>query len=170
LDLPLSVRRVVNIYVEPTRPEFYEPETCPTFALALPDGDYYGMPDHGVKIGRGDVGEICTPETVRRTVDSEEIARFLAVLERYLPGAHGRVTSTLTCLYTMTPDGHFVLGTHPDNARVAYACGFSGHGFKFAPVIGEVLADLVIDGHTTQPVEFLSAARFSVAAKTSRSA
>jgi sarcosine oxidase len=161
LGLPLSVRRVVNIYVAPTRPELYAPESCPTFAMSLPEGDYYGMPDRGVKIGRGDVGEVCTPETVRRGVDAEEIAKFLAVLERYVPGAHGKVISTLTCLYTMTPDEHFVIDKHPHDSRVVYACGFSGHGFKFAPVIGEVLADLAVHGRTNQPVAFLSAARFT---------
>ncbi len=161
LGLPLSVRRVVNIYVAPTRPEFYAPETCPTYAMALPEGEYYGMPDHGVKIGRHDVGEVCTPDTVRRGVDAEEIAMFMAVLERHLPGARGQVTSTLTCLYTMTPDKHFVIDKHPRDPRVVYACGFSGHGFKFAPVIGEVLADLALHGRTDQPVDFLSAARFS---------
>ena len=161
LGLPLSVRRVVNIFVAPTRPEFYAPESCPTYAMAVPEGEYYGMPDHGLRIGRHDVGEVCTPDTVRRSVDTEEIAMFMAVLERYLPGAHGQLTSTLTCLYTMTPDKHFVVDQHPRDPRVVYACGFSGHGFKFAPVIGEVLADLAMTGRTTQPVDFLSAARFT---------
>jgi sarcosine oxidase len=161
LGLPLAVRRVVNIYVAPTRPEFYAPASCPTFAMALPEGEYYGMPDHGLKIGRHDVGEVCTPETVRRGIDAEEIAMFMAVLERHLPGAQGQVTATLTCLYTMTPDKHFVIDMHPHDSRVVYACGFSGHGFKFAPVIGEVLADLAMHGRTNQPVDFLSAARFS---------
>ncbi|MCA1647113.1 MAG: N-methyl-L-tryptophan oxidase, partial [Chloroflexi bacterium] len=151
LDLPLSVRRVVNIHVTPTRPELYAADSCPTFAMAVPEGEYYGMPDQGVKIGRGDIGELCTPETVRRTVDPGEIASFMAVLERYLPGARGQLRSTLTCLYTMTPDKHFVIDLHPNNALVAFACGFSGHGFKFAPVIGEVLADLVTKGRTAQP-------------------
>jgi sarcosine oxidase len=160
LELPLSVRRVVNIHVTPTRPELYASEHCPTFAMALPQGDYYGMPDQGLKIGRGDVGDVCTPESVRRTVDAAEIAQFLTVLERYLPGGQGPVASTLTCLYTMTPDSNFVLDLHARDPRVAYACGFSGHGFKFAPVIGEVLADLVTRGRTSQPVEFLSANRF----------
>jgi glycine/D-amino acid oxidase-like deaminating enzyme len=86
---------------------------------------------------------------------------FLAVLERYLPGAQGQVTATLTCLYTMTPDKHFVIDMHPHDSRVVYACGFSGHRFKFAPVIGEVLADLAMHGRTNQPVDFLSAARFT---------
>jgi len=161
LGLPLSVRRVVNIYVAPTRPEHYAPESCPTYAMALPEGEYYGMPDHGLKIGRHDVGEVCTPDTVRRGVDAAEISMFMRVLERYLPGAHGQVTATLTCLYTMTPDKHFVIDKHPHDPRVVYACGFSGHGFKFAPVIGEVLADLAMTGRTTQPVDFLSAARFT---------
>src|SRR6266852_1640724 len=161
LGLPLSVRRVAKIFVAPTRPEFYAPESCPTYAMALPEGEYYGMTDHGVKIGRHDVGEVCTPDTVRRDVDAEEIAMFMAVLERHLPGARGQVTSTLTCLYTMTPDKHFVIDKHPHDPRVVYACGFSGHGFKFAPVIGEVLADLAVDGRTDQPVDFLSAARFT---------
>jgi len=161
LGLPLSVRRVVNIFVAPTRPELYAPESCPTYAIAVPEGEYYGMPDHGLKIGRHDVGEVCTPDTVRRGVDAEEIAMFMGVLERYLPGARGQVTATLTCLYTMTPDKNFVVDKHPHDSRVVYACGFSGHGFKFAPVIGEVLADLAVDGRTNQPVAFLSAARFT---------
>jgi sarcosine oxidase len=161
LGLPLSVRRVVNLYVTPTRPEFYTPERCPTYAIAVPEGEYYGMPDHGVKIGRHDIGEVCTPETVRRGVDAEEIAMFRAVLERYLPGANGPLAATLTCLYTMTPDKNFVIDKHPHDPHVVYACGFSGHGFKFAPVIGEVLADLAMEGRTDQPVEFLSAARFA---------
>jgi sarcosine oxidase len=161
LGLPLSVRRVVNIYVAPTRPEFYAPESCPTYAMAVPEGEYYGMPDHGIKIGRHDVGEVCTPDTVRRGIDAEEIAMFRAVLERYLPGANGQLAATLTCLYTMTPDKHFVIDKHPHDPHVVYACGFSGHGFKFAPVIGEVLADLAIDGRTDRPVDFLSAARFT---------
>jgi len=128
--------------------------------MALPEGDYYGMPDQGVKIGRGDVGELCTPETVRRTVDAGEIEMFQSVLRRYLPGAHGEVSSTLTCLYTMTPDSHFVIHSHPSDSRVAYACGFSGPGFKFAPVVGEVLADLIVGGKTAQGIGFLSAERF----------
>jgi sarcosine oxidase len=70
------------------------------------------------------------------------------------------VISSLTCLYTMTPDKHFIIDRHPAHEQVAIACGFSGHGFKFAPVIGEILADLAIEGRTEQPIEFLRADRF----------
>ena len=63
-------------------------------------------------------------------------------------------------MYTMSPDEHFIVDRHPANADVVYAAGFSGHGFKFAPVIGSALADLAMHGTTHEPVEFLSAARF----------
>ena len=60
-----------------------------------------------------------------------------------------------TCLYTMTPDGHFIVDQHPQYEQVLFAAGFSGHGFKFAPVMGEVLADLALEGRTERPVDFL---------------
>ena len=68
---------------------------------------------------------------------------------------------SLICLYTHTPDRHFVIDRHPEHAAVSYACGFSGHGFKFSAVVGEVLADFVVDGTTRHPIEFLAASRFA---------
>ncbi len=68
------------------------------------------------------------------------------------------------CLYTLTPDEHFVLGLHPDSPSVAVACGFSGHGFKFAPVIGEILADLVTTGATTHSIGLFDPKRFGTTA------
>ena len=82
------------------------------------------------------------------------------VLDRYLPGASGPVRRTLTCMYTMTPDEHFVMDRHPEHDRVVYACGFSGHGFKFASVVGEILADLALKSETKHRIGFLSASRF----------
>jgi sarcosine oxidase len=69
-------------------------------------------------------------------------------VRRWLPTLPGRLVRAATCLYTSTPDGHFVLGTHPEHPQVSIACGFSGHGFKFVPVVGEILADLATDGST----------------------
>ena len=63
-------------------------------------------------------------------------------------------------MYTMTPDHNFVLDRHPAHPNVVYGCGFSGHGFKFAAAIGEILAQMAVDGQTTQSIGFLSAARF----------
>ncbi|MDQ2785659.1 MAG: FAD-dependent oxidoreductase, partial [Chloroflexota bacterium] len=77
------------------------------------------------------------------------------------PGAAGDVLWTLTCMYTNTPDRHFILDRHPAHGNVVYGCGFSGHGFKFASVIGEVMADLALDNTTRHDIGFLSAARFA---------
>jgi glycine/D-amino acid oxidase-like deaminating enzyme len=134
--------------------------------VSVPEGSYYGFPylhGQGVKLGRHDIGEVCTAETARRDVTESEIDALRVVLDTYLPGASGPVLKTLTCLYTMTPDHHFILDTYPGHSNVAYACGFSGHGFKFASAIGEVMAEFVTTGSTTYPVSFLSASRFASA-------
>jgi sarcosine oxidase len=162
LGLPLTVMRVVNAHFAPIRPEFYDVRDCPVFSLLVEEGHYYGIPGPpglGLKIGRHDDLEVCHPETVRRDVSDDEVAMLRRVLARYLPFAAGEVTSRLTCLYTMTPDKHFVVDRHPAHEQVAIACGFSGHGFKFAPVIGEILADLSTTGRTDHPIGFLSAER-----------
>lgn len=162
LALPLEIQRVVNVHFAPRQPDLFAAPGSPVFLIEAPEGDYYGFPNlpgQGVKIGRHDAGERCTARTVRRTVDPEEIDALRDVLDRYLPGAAGEVIATLTCMYTNTPDRHFVLDTYPGQPRVAYGAGFSGHGFKFSSVIGEVLADLATNGATALPIAFLSAAR-----------
>ncbi len=162
LGLPLTIRRVLVIHTEPREVERFRPERLPIFLLDVPEGEYYGfpwLPDQGVKFGRHDDGEVCTADAVRRVVTDGEIQWMTTVLERYLPGAAARVLSRVTCLYTMTPDAHFVVDRHPEWPQVVFACGFSGHGFKFAPTIGEALADLA-EGKTALPIGFLSASRF----------
>ena len=163
---PLDVWRVLNVHFapgSPGQPEHFTPQRCPVFIWQVPEGWYYGMVgdvQHGVKFGRHDVGERCTPQTIRRTVDDAEVEALQAVLNRYLPGAGARVSSTLTCMYTLTPDRHFVVDRHPVHRNVVYGCGFSGHGFKFCSAIGEGLAALALDRVPPYPIEFLSARRF----------
>jgi len=84
------------------------------------------------------------------------------VLREYLPAA-GANTSAEVCQYTLTPDRHFVIDRHPALLNVAVACGFSGHGFKFAPTVGEILADLTLSGATAHPIELFRANRHPVA-------
>jgi len=163
IELPLRVQRIVNVHFAPTMTELFAPERCPVYLMQVTEGDYYGfpaLPGEGVKIGRHDIGEVCTPQTIRRDVDAAEIAMLRDVLDRYMPGAAGNVLRTLTCMYTNTPDRHFILDRHPASANIVYGCGFSGHGFKFASAIGEVMADLALDGTTRHDIGFLSAARF----------
>lgn len=163
LGLPLSVRRVVNVHFEPADPGLFGPERCPIHMWQVQEGEYYGfpaLPGQGIKFGRHDDLEPCTPQTIRRTVDDRDVGVLRDVLDRYMPGAAGHVLHTLTCMYTLTPDEHFIIDLHPHHPQIVYGCGFSGHGFKFAPVIGEILADLALEGRTDHRIGFLSAARF----------
>jgi sarcosine oxidase len=171
LALPLTNWRVVSVHFEPIRPELFQVERCPQYFWAVPEGIYGGfpwLPGEGLKIGRHDTGEVCTPRSARRQVDSSEVEALRAVLDRYMPGAAGTVTGVSTCLYTNTLDRHFIVDRHPTYPQVLYACGFSGHGFKFASVMGEALADLALNGATRHPIGFLSASRFAVSAPASR--
>jgi glycine/D-amino acid oxidase-like deaminating enzyme len=85
---------------------------------------------------------------------------FRPCLQNYIPQANGPLLSLRVCMYTNTPDFHFIIDQHPLHKNVTLACGFSGHGFKFATAIGEVLADLSTTGQTPHPIEFLSLKRF----------
>ena len=166
LGLPLEVRRVLVVHVQPDDPTRFRPEVLPIFIMDVPEGEYYGfpfLPDQGVKFGRHDDGEVCTPESARRTVTDDEVRWMTGVLERYLPGAAREVLMTVTCLYTMTPDSHFMIDRHPEWPQVVFAGGFSGHGFKFASVMGEALADLALEGASRLPIGFLSFRRLAKA-------
>jgi len=86
---------------------------------------------------------------------------FRPVLSKYLPEADGPLLSIRTCMYTVSPDSHFIIDRLPRHERVTIACGFSGHGFKFATVVGEVLADLAMHGKSEMPIGFLGFQRFA---------
>jgi len=94
-------------------------------------------------------------------VGADEVARMRALLAALLPDAGGDLRQTATCMYTNTPDGHFIIDRHPRWNNVTMACGFSGHGFKFASVVGEVLADLALDGRTRHRIALFRLARFA---------
>jgi len=143
----LTIERQVVAHFEAARDRAYlVPERLPIFCVEEPDGAfYYGIPDvgSGCKVGRhhaGLTGEASEQSTMVGDEDIDDIRRFLA---RRLPSANGRVTASATCLYTNTPDFHFVIDRDPrhDNVIVASVC--SGHGFKFASVVGEIVADWI---------------------------
>ncbi|MCX2728052.1 N-methyl-L-tryptophan oxidase [Thermomicrobium sp. 4228-Ro] len=153
----LTVWRILHVHFAPIVPDRYDARRFP-FALWEDESGLYSafpeLPGQGVKFGRHDSGEPCTPETARRTVTEGEIAILRETLRRYWPDAGGPVLWYLTCLYTMTPDHHFVIDRHPANPNVIVCSACSGHGFKFAPAIGELLADLATDPHRTPPSLF----------------
>lgn len=135
----------------------------PVYLYELPQGVYYGFPatDGQIKIGEHSGGQaVSDPLAVDRNIRPEEQRGAEAFLAQCLPGVVGPPVAHTTCLYTMTPDHHFVVDRHPEYPNVAFAAGLSGHGFKFTPVLGEVLADLLTEGKTELPIGFLSFKRF----------
>jgi sarcosine oxidase len=135
----------------------------PCFAFDAPAGFFYGFPQidgRGVKVAEHTGGRaVADPLAVDREMDADEKERVEQILDVHLPALGCRCTEHAVCLYTMSPDHHFLVGLHPASERVAIAAGFSGHGFKFASVMGEVLADLAITGETSLPIGFLSPQR-----------
>jgi sarcosine oxidase len=163
LSLPLEPWRVFYAHYDSTNRERYTPENCPISIWDTPEGDYYVVPyldERGLKAGRHDAGQPVDPDDMNREVHDHETAELSTVLEKLMPGSTGPVLEAETCIYTMTPDQHFIIDRHPEHDQVVYACGFSGHGYKFASVFGEILADLAIHGRTTHPIGFLAADRF----------
>jgi sarcosine oxidase len=169
LGLPLAVIRQVACWFRPAAAErapAFGPDRCPLF-IAMVDGVHlYGLPGAagpGFKVAIHDAGEWsapCTPETVRRDVAPDEIDAVRRLVRRLLPELDGPPVASETCLYTMTPDAHFIVDRSAAHPRLVYGVGFSGHGFKFGSVMGEVLADLATAGRTRHPIGFLSAERF----------
>lgn len=164
LELPLTVRRIVNAHFQPEKPDLFSEERSPIFITESDLGTYYGfpyVPGVGVKLGRHDVGEETSPRTIRREIDEAEIEQLQTLLDRYLPGASGEVLDTLTCMYTMTPDEHFIIDHYPGDERIVIGCGFSGHGYKFASALGEALSLMALGEPTPVDLGFLAAGRFS---------
>jgi sarcosine oxidase len=103
---------------------------------------------------------VCTPETVDRQIHDADVKRIVERVRVRMPALDGEVLRAKTCMYTMTPDENFVIGAHPNVPHCTVACGFSGHGFKFAPVVGEVMADLATAGATRLPIGLFDPGRF----------
>lgn len=166
-DLPLGlrVRRKHLYWFEPTSESYHERSGAPTFLYETPAGVFYGFPQRdaaGVKAAEHSGGvEVPDPRFDPRERDETDERRVREFLARWLPGAPGRTTRHGVCFYTMSPDENFVVDRHPADERVVFAAGLSGHGFKFASVLGEALVELACDGASRQPLEFLRGARFA---------
>ena len=152
--------RQVLIWLRPKRPEWFTPERFPVWNGELDEGRFYGFPEFnpagstpGMKFGRWHHRhEICDPDTVDRGVYPEDEALLRAFAERYLPDGAGETLNMAVCMFTNTADEHFVLDTVPGAPQVSIAAGFSGHGFKLASVVGEVMADLAQRGETRHDI------------------
>jgi glycine/D-amino acid oxidase-like deaminating enzyme len=163
LDLPLTVVRKQNFWIDVDQPDRFQPEVFPVFATASDIGEIYGFPIFrrpGIKMAEHRGGESTTPQTVDRVARDEEAQSCIDLAAAAMTGVSNRVLHAVICMYTRTPDDHFIVDRHPTAPNVVLAAGFSGHGFKFTPAIGEQLANLTLDP-TTGPFPLFRIDRFA---------
>jgi sarcosine oxidase len=162
--IPITIERQVLYWLDPVggtapfvdHPIFIDENAHGEQIYGFPAID---GPQGGVKVAFFRRGIVCTPETIDRTVHAHEIAEMRGRVAELLPALDGQCVHSATCMYSNTPDEHFVIARHPDSTNVTVACGFSGHGFKFVPVVGEILADLAIAGVTGHPISLFDPKR-----------
>jgi sarcosine oxidase len=165
---PLTVTRQTLAWLWPRRPSLFEMDRLPVWAIGHDDGTlHYGFPmlkggasRPGVKIAHHARGPAVDPDRIDGATTAADESSLREAIRRFVPEADGPILSMRVCMYTSTPDSHFIIDRLPGRDRATIACGFSGHGFKFASVVGEILADLALDGRTSHPIAFLGAARF----------
>jgi sarcosine oxidase len=162
----LQPERQVMIWMQPRVPARFQIGAFPVFNMAVEEGTFYGFPIYsipGFKFARWHHLEqvIDDPASMDRDCHPDDEAILRAFVRRYFPDGDGPTLSMRTCLFTNTPDTHFVIDAHPDDANVFIAGGFSGHGFKFCSVVGEILADLALDGSTRHDISLFRIARFN---------
>ncbi|MGH2531806.1 MAG: N-methyl-L-tryptophan oxidase [Thermomicrobiales bacterium] len=166
----LTPERQVLAWLQPRQPDLFRPERLPVFNLAVEEGRYYGLPVFsvpGFKVGRyHHRDEQIDPDHLDRepnAVDEEILRAFTA---RYLPAGAGPTMAMRSCIFTNTPDEHFILDLDPADPRVILVSPCSGHGFKFCSVIGEIVADLVERGSTDHNFDLFRLARFAATPQT----
>jgi sarcosine oxidase len=167
LEIPFQILRHVMIWLEPLAGESgFQPDKFPIYIWDVNGRDcFYGFPAtataaEGVKVAMHSGGLPCSADTIDRQISDADVSEVRHHIQRFIPSLNGKCLRASACMYTMSPDQHFVLGVHPHHPQVLIAAGFSGHGFKFTCVIGEIIAELATDPPTTQPIEFFSPARF----------
>jgi sarcosine oxidase len=166
LPVPLTVSRRVMFWFRPTAQQAtFDKGVFPIFLWEPEQGPlFYGFPridensDPKVAIHHG--GEDCTPSSIDRSIRPRDVAAIRSAIEFRIPALNGEVSRAVTCMYTMTPDQHFIIDAHPRHPQVSVATGFSGHGFKFSSAVGETLAELAMTRKTSSDIALFSASRF----------
>jgi sarcosine oxidase len=164
LALPLTIERAVQYWFGPANDDRFAPSQFPIFLLETPDDRFlYGLPDQGdgLKLAEHHGGQVSSRDDVNRRVDADEAHRFRAFVETYFPTLPGGPVDASVCTYTNTPDGHFILDRHPAHPNLFLVSACSGHGFKFAPAIGELVADTLTGGDTRVDASVFGIDRFT---------
>ncbi|MEP7344710.1 MAG: N-methyl-L-tryptophan oxidase [Gemmatimonadaceae bacterium] len=161
----LTPERQVAGWFEPHDPSRFAPRNFPVFNLDVDEGRFYGFPEFGVpgfKIGKWHhLSERVDPDRVDRATHPRDEAALRACVDRYFPAGGGSLLMSKVCMFTNTPDEHFIIDRHPAHSQVLLVSPCSGHGFKFCSVIGEIVADLVEHDSTEHDISLFRLARFS---------
>jgi sarcosine oxidase len=164
---PLTVMRQVPMWFGTRDDSAFRRDRFPLYIVDTPAGYFYGFPvldGRGAKVARHyGAPQLQSPAEIGRDVTPADEEPLRDFLRAHLPDVNGPCQRSAVCVYTLTPDRHFVIDLHPDYPDVALAAGFSGHGFKFASVVGEVLADLAESGRTALPISMFRVGRFDAA-------
>jgi sarcosine oxidase len=163
--MPVMVERQVLVWLAiQAGVDWFAPDKFPVWNRdGSEEGDVYGFPtldSRSIKIARHSRGEDSNPNTVRRIVTDADLDPMRLFVTRYLSGVTRRVVRAEVCLYTSTPDRHFAIGPLAEDPRIVVVSACSGHGFKFAPVIGDIAADLVLDRGTQRDISHFALTRF----------
>jgi sarcosine oxidase len=144
--------RQALIWTQPLHPDHFRLGAFPVFNMDAPEGRFYGLPIYGIpgfKLGKyHHRRQRVDPDKMDRECHPEDEEVLREAIRRYFPDANGPTMSLKACLFTNTPDGHFLIDLHPEFPQVCVAAGFSGHGFKFCSIVGEIMTDLALDGGT----------------------
>jgi sarcosine oxidase len=160
----LRCERQVPFWFNPQTETRFGPDTTPVFIVQENNGDiFYGIPDvgHGVKVARHHGGKSVNPDRVDRNVTEADKRPVSEFVRRVLPGLRPEPSSWTTCVYTNTPDDEFVIDFDPHDDRIVFVSACSGHGFKFASVIGVIAANLVTEGRTEYDISHFRIDRFA---------
>lgn len=165
-ELDLQIERQVTVWFAPSEIGAFTAPHCPVYLFERPDGaQFYGVPTRDgrtAKAARHHGGEVTTAETIDREISEEDVSRVRAGLAETVPVlSRSPLARATSCLYSNSSDLNFVVGQHPRSPRVSLAAGFSGHGFKFSPVLGEALADLAESGVTALPIQSFTPTRLA---------
>ncbi len=164
LGIPIRIQRNVQAWFT-ARTRAYDAGVFPAFLVErknLP-APLYGVPDFGdgLKAAFHGFGVLTDAQEIDREIEEgRDLEPLVRAMEGWMPDSTATPRGATACMYTLTPDEHFVLDRHPQHRDLILCGGFSGHGFKFAPVIGEIVADLASDGGTKHEIGFLSLRRF----------
>jgi sarcosine oxidase len=164
MRLALQVQRNVQLWFGPSTDAFTAAR-FPAFFVERSEwpAPLYGFPDQGlgVKAALHGYGELTSAAALDREIHDADVDCVRGCLEAWMPGAAGTFREGKACMYALSPDRHFIIDRSPQSPRVVVAAGFSGHGFKFASVVGEIVADLAFEGGTRHPIQPFAIGRFA---------